>query len=106
VNSFTALPIHLLLISGRVPAGCDRGRRKQRPQAAKACRSRTGSESKNRSRFQKTDASSWRCTTSAVQLGVDVRGDAAVQPGGLLHSVWRKHGDTNFLFFFSQSSLD
>ncbi|MBR1200708.1 hypothetical protein JQ574_32405 [Bradyrhizobium sp. AUGA SZCCT0158] len=30
---------------------------------------------------------------------------AAVQPDRMLHSVWRKHDDTNFLFFFSRSHL-
>jgi len=31
---------------------------------------------------------------------------AAVQPESALHSVWLKHGDTNFLFFLSRSTFD
>jgi hypothetical protein len=32
--------------------------------------------------------------------------DVALHPGCALHSVWRKHDDTNFLFFFSFSTCD
>jgi hypothetical protein len=31
--------------------------------------------------------------------------NGAVQPGCALHSVWRKHDDTDFLFSFSLTAL-